>query len=172
MRRTVLLLLGLAAGSLAPAAAQRTQSATGTWLDVGLGGGNIGLNGLLGITRRSGLHSLSVRGMVAARLKIVVFKKSTSRTFGDLGLLYGVNGRAGSTLLYARAGIGAIWYQRESSDSSGNTRVSAEFGVPWEAGVTQVLGNNFGLGLRLAGNANAFRSNVAGLLILHLGQVW
>ncbi|MBK7351471.1 MAG: hypothetical protein IPI92_16555 [Gemmatimonadetes bacterium] len=172
MRIVVLLCLGLLAGGTTPVRAQRPSSQTGTWLDAGLGGGNNGLNLLLGITRRSGIHSLSARGMVAARFKIVVFEKSSSRTFGDLGLLYGVNGRAGSALFYARAGVGAVWYRRENSDSTNTYQVSAEFGVPWEAGVTKVFGNNFGVGLRLAGNANTFRSNLAGLLVLHLGQVW
>lgn len=172
MRIAGLFLLGLLAGSSTPLAAQVPTSQTGTWLDVGLGGGNIGLTGLLGITRRSGIHSLTVRGMASAQLKIVIFEKSRARSLTDLGLLYGVNGRASGTLFYARAGVGAVWYHRETSDSSGDTHVSAEVGVPWEAGVTKVFGRNFGIGFRVAGNVNAFKNNVAGLFIIHLGQVW
>lgn len=164
-----LVLLCLTAG---PLAAQRAPGPTGTWLDVGLGGGNIGLNALLGITRRSGIHSLSVRGMVASKFQIVIFKKTTTRTLGDLGLLYGVNGGLPSGLYYARAGIGAVWYREQRTDTGADNGVSAEFGVPWEAGMTKLFGSNFGLGLRLAGNLNAFRNNVAALLVLHLGGAW
>ncbi len=110
--------------------------------------------------------------MVASQFRLVIFKKTTTRTFGDLGLLYGVNGGIPSALYYARAGIGAVWYREQSTDNGFDHRISAEFVVPWEAGMTKLFGNNFGIGLRLAGNLNASRNNIAALLLLHLGGAW
>lgn len=165
-------LLGLLALAPLPLPAQYRSGSGGTWLDLGLGGGNTGLNGLLAITRRSGIHGLTVRGMAAAQVRLVLFKKQDTRSFGDLGLMYGVHGHSGGTLFAARAGLGAVWYHLESSDSGRSTRVSAEFGVPWELAVTRVFGNNVGLGVRLAGNANRFHNNIAGLLVLHIGDAW
>ena len=170
MRPAFFLLLLLTAAQ--PALGQAAPSNVGTWLDAGLGGGNSGLNAALAITRRSGIHGLTVRGMVAARIRIALFDKTSSRTFGDLGLLYGLHGRSGNTMYTARAGIGAVWYRREYSDSTPAYDVNAAFGVPWEVGVTQVFGGNFGLGVRLAGNLNAYHNNIGGLLVLHLGQAW
>jgi hypothetical protein len=161
----------LLAGAL-PAGAQAAPPERGTWLDASLGGGNTGLNVGVGITRRSGIHGLTVRGLVAAQLRFVIFGKTTVQSFADLGLLYGLHGRSGSTLYVARAGVGAVWYRREDLDSTVLRDVNAEFGVPWEAGVTRLFGNNFGLGVRLAGNVNSAHDNIAGLLVLHLGQAY
>lgn len=170
--RPILFLCLLLPSLALPARGQAAPKQVGTWLDLGLGGGNTGLNAGLAITRRSGIHGLTVRGTVAAQIRIAIFEKASTRSFADLGLLYGLHGRAGSTLYTARAGISAIWYHREYSDSTPTYDVSAAFGVPWEVGVTQVFGNSFGLGVRLAGNLNAYHNNIGALLVLHLGQVW
>ncbi len=113
-----------------------------------------------------------MRGLVATRIRIVLFEKSTTRRFAELGLLYGIHARAGSTLFAARAGIGAVWYEREDTDATTSRDFRTGFGAPWEVGATQVFGGNFGLGVKLAGNANAFHHNIGGLLVLHLGKVW
>lgn len=166
------LFLVLLATAAPPARGQAVPSRVGTWLDAGLGGGNSGLNAAISITRRSGIHGLTVRGQVAARIRIGRFDKTSARTFADLGLLYGLHGRAGNTLYTARAGIGAVWYHREYSDSTPTYDVNAAFGVPWEVGVTQVFGGNVGLGVKLVGNVNSYHTNIGGLLVLHLGQAW
>lgn len=172
MRPVLFPFLFLLATAAPPARGQAVPSQVGTWLDAGLGGGNSGLNAALSITRRSGMHGLTVRGLVAAQIRIAIFERTSARTFAELGLLYGLHGRSGSTLYTARAGIGAIWYHHEYSDSTPAYDVNAEFGVPWEVGVTQVFGGSVGLGVKLVGNVNSYHTNIGGLLVLHLGQAW
>lgn len=166
--RAVTLVLFLTLLAATPLRAQEQ----GTWLDLGIGGGNNGANIELAITRRNGLHGLTFRGMAAARTEITLFtEKSSSRSLADLGLLYGVHGRSGPMLGFVRAGVGALWFDKSGTGGtqSGN---STGIGVPWEAGGTLLFGSNFGLGFRVAGNLNGIRNNVAGIVTLHLGKAY
>lgn len=157
--------------SLALASSARAQE-QGSWLDLGIGGGNNGANLELAVTRRKGIHGLTFRGMAAFRSEITLFtEKSSTRALADVGLLYGVHGRSGALLGFARAGVGALWFDQNGTGGtkSGSTQ---GFGVPWETGGTLLFGRNFGFGFRVAGNLNGIRNNVAGIVTLHFGKAY
>jgi hypothetical protein len=168
MRRRLgllILLLSLAAH----VAAQAAPRASGTWLALGAGGGNTGMSGAVSLTHRRGVHGLTARAVLTTGLSILTPRVSAST---DLGILYGVHLRGGQTLFAARAGGSVFWYDDNRFGRGPARSPPPQLGLPWEVGVTGMVGRNFGIGLGVIGDLNPLQSMYAVMLSIHLGEAY
>jgi hypothetical protein len=167
-RPLLALLVPVALAAQEPTGTTRPLDANGTWITVGLGAASPGFAGQVAITHHWGIHGVTARGMLSSNIHL--FTDEVDR-FADAGLMYGIHARTHGGFVTLRAGPGVFWYESDHFVANDFYRSGARLGVPFEAGMSGVLGGNFGVGLSVLGNLNSVKSIFGLMLTFSMGEL-
>jgi hypothetical protein len=167
-RALLALLVPAALAAQGPPGPARPLDPNGTWITMGLGAATPGFAGQVAITHHWGIHGVTARGMLSSNIHL--FTDEVEK-FADAGLMYGIHVRAHGAFLTLRAGPGVFWYESDHLIANDYYRSGARLGMPFEAGMSGVLGGNFGIGLSAIGNLNSVKSIFGLMLTLSMGEL-
>ncbi len=156
-----------ALSTVPPAASQETVDHRGTWLSLFVGHSNVGFLPAVELSTRNGVHGIALRGLMTVQVN---FLRLQTRSFAELGVLYGPHLEMGRSLVTVRAGPSLYWYGSDDPTKERRFGVGPRVGVPVEFQIIGRMGNNLGAGLVVMGDLNATRRFWGVAMGVHLGD--